>query len=151
MRGSDQRLEKLLEPTITALGYEFVGCQLMPQGRKCLLRVYIDSEQGINVDDCAKVSYQVSAILEVEDPIAQAYTLEVSSPGLDRPFFKPAQFTPFVGQKVQVRTHTPREGQRNFSGAIIAVTTQQLELDIEGQVIALPFDDIDKANLIWEQ
>ena len=86
----EERLRRLLEPAVEGFGYELLGVQLLAQGHHSKLRVYIDSEEGITVDDCARVSHQVSGVLEVEDPIPGQYTLEVSSPGMDRPLFRAA-------------------------------------------------------------
>jgi ribosome maturation factor RimP len=132
------------------MGYEFVGCQYVPQGKHVLLRIFIDTAQGITVDDCAKVSYQVGAILDVEDVIRGQYTLEVSSPGLDRPLFTPAHFERFIGHQANVRVHTPLEGRRNFRGEIMALAGGQLTLKVDEQDVVLPFDDIDKASLVPE-
>ena len=150
MRGAPQRLTDVLAPTITAMGYEFVGCQYVPQGKHVLLRIFIDSAQGITVDDCAKVSYQVGAILDVEEVIRGQYTLEVSSPGLDRPLFTPAHFERFIGHQANVKVHTPLEGRRNFRGEIRALAGGQLTLKVDEQDVVLPLDDIDKASLVPE-
>jgi ribosome maturation factor RimP len=140
-------LQALIEPSITALGYELLGCVYLPQGRRGLLRIYIDNAQGINVDDCEKVSRQVSAILDVEDPIAGAYTLEVSSPGLNRPLFKLAHFAKYVGANVNIRLHVPLNNRRQFRGLLQAVVADKVVVRIDEQVFELPFSSIARANV----
>lgn len=145
-------LEALIEPVVSALGYELVGIEHLSQGRRSLLRLYIDSEQGITLDDCERVSHQVSGVLDVEEPLRGDYTLEVSSPGLDRPLFKPEHYARFVGHRVRLRLHAPLNGRRNYSGVIEGVAGDDvltLETDDDGR-LELPLRDIDKANLVPE-
>ena len=106
-------LRKLLEPAVSALGFELVGVEFV-SGRRGLLRLYIDSEDGVTIDDCQAVSHQVSGLLDVEDPIQGQYSLEVSSPGLDRPLFRAADFERFAGHEVSLRLVAPVEGRRKF-------------------------------------
>ena len=113
-----EQLQAMLAPVIEALGYECWGIEYISQGRHSLLRVYIDHSNGILVEDCEKVSRQVSGILDVEDPIPGEYTLEVSSPGMDRPLFTLEQFNAFVGEQVKIRLRSPYEGRRNFQGLL---------------------------------
>ena len=145
-----QQLENMLEPVVISMGYEFVGLEYLSQGRHSVLRVYIDSVKGISVDDCADVSYQLSAVLDVEDPIHGEYNLEVSSPGLDRPLFKLAHYEQFIGEEVKFRTHRPQtsKGQRKFKGIIEAVHNQSIIFSIEGESLSIPFDEIDKAHIV---
>ena len=145
------RMMDLFEPTVAAMGYELVGIEYLGQGQHSRLRVFIDQPNGISVDDCEKVSRQVSAILDVEDPIRGQYALEVSSPGLDRPLFKLEHFARFVGQLVKLRLRQARAGQRNFKGTISAVSEGQIELTLDdGVVLRLAFTDVDKANIVPE-
>jgi ribosome maturation factor RimP len=141
-------LQALLEPTVTALGYELLGCVFMPQGRRGLLRIYIDSDKGIHIADCEKVSRQISAVLDVEDPITGAYTLEVSSPGLNRPLFKLAHFQKFVGSMVNVRLHIPLGNRRQFRGLLQAVVGDKIVVRVAEEVFELPFASIARANLV---
>ena len=141
-------LQTLLEPTVTALGYELLGCVYLPQGRRGLLRIYIDSAQGIQITDCEKVSRQVSAVLDVEDPITGAYTLEVSSPGLNRPLFKLAHFEKFIGSMVNIRLHIPLNNRKQFRGILQAVEGEIVIVKIDDQEFKLPFASIAKANLL---
>lgn len=150
MAQASEKLVAIIEPAVTALGYELVGVEHMPQGHHSLLRIYIDHEEGITADDCGDVSHQVSAVLDVEDPIRGAYTLEVSSPGLERPLFTLAHYARFVGQQAEIRLHSPLAGRRKFKGRIHAVEGDVVLLDVDGEEQRLPFDNIDKAHLIYE-
>lgn len=132
----------------TALGYEFVGCEMHQSSGSSILRIYIDSAAGIKVEDCTKVSRQVSAMLDVDDPIKGRYTLEVSSPGIDRPLFELEQYRKFIGNRVKVRIHTPLEGNRNFLGVLLRVEETAISLSVEGREVELAFSNIDKAKVI---
>ena len=122
---------RLLEPTISGLGYELLGLEYLGQGKHSRLRLYIDGPNGIGVSDCEAVSHQVSGILDVEDPIKGQYSLEVSSPGLDRPLFKSAHFARYIGQKVKLRTRIPIAGQRNFQGEISSVENEDIYISTD--------------------
>lgn len=142
-------LRDLLEPAVTALGCELVGIEYHPSGKHSLLRVYIDRPEGVTVDDCSAVSYQVSGLLDVEDPIPGHYTLEVSSPGLDRPLFQARDFERFAGQQVKIRTRFPVAGQRNFRGLLQGMQGQQVVIDEQdGRRVELPLDQIEQARLV---
>ena len=114
------------------------------------MRVYIDSEHGISADDCQKVSYQVSGVLDVEDPIPGHYTLDVSSPGLDRLLFKAEDFDRFAGQRVKVRMAYPVDGQRRFSGRLAGMRDGNVEIEQDGETISLPYEQIEQARLVPE-
>lgn len=150
IRQAKQALYDLLEPVINALGCELVGIEYLPQGRQSVLRVYIDKAEGVTVDDCSAVSYQVSGLLDVEDPIREHYTLEVSSPGLDRLLFKAEHFVRFTGHRAKVRTRLPRDGRRNFTGLIIGCDNDTLTMEVDGEPVELPLSEIDKARLVPE-
>ena len=142
---------ELLEPGIRSLGYELVGVEYQRGGKGGgLLRVYIDSEDGISVDDCQTVSYQVSGVLDVEDPIKGHYTLEVSSPGLDRLLFKPKDFERFAGQVVKLRLSYPIEGQRKFKGRLLGMRDDNVVIVQDDQEISLPYGQVDQARLVPE-
>lgn len=145
-------LQSLIEPIASSLGYEYVGLEYLPQGKHSILRVYIDKPEGIQVDDCSKVSSQLSAMLDVEDPIRGEYHLEVSSPGVDRPLFTAAHFEQFIGHKCAIRMKMPIDGQRKFSGKITSLDDEhkQVELALETKVVTLSIDMVDKANLVPE-
>lgn len=150
MRHAPANVEAIVEPVVTSLGYELVGTEFMQQGRSGLLRVYIDIENGITLDDCQRVSHQLSGVLDVEDVIKSQYQLEVSSPGLDRPLFKMEHFERFIGHKAKMKLTAPLNGQRKFSGILRGVKDGNVILEIEDGEIALPLSAIDKANLIPE-
>lgn len=145
---STRDLKVLLEPAVTALGFELWGIEYLVRGRHRLLRVYIDGPEGINVDDCAAVSHQVSGVLDVEDPIPGEYTLEVSSPGLDRVLFEPGQYARYVGSLIVVRTQAPVAGRRRFRGRLKAVDAEGFTLSLDdGGDKSFGFADVDKAQV----
>ncbi len=144
----DQQLQTMLAPTIVALGYEFWGLEYVTHGSQSVLRVFIDKSDGIGVDDCALVSRQVSALLDVEDPIAGEYTLEVSSPGMDRPLFTLEQFRLYVGEQVRIRLRTPFEGRRNFNGRLVSVEEDEVVVAVDEHEYLLPHEMIDRAHLV---
>jgi ribosome maturation factor RimP len=137
-------LLKLIEQTAEGLGYELVDFETSPRGR--LMRVFIDSPNGITVDDCATVSNQLTRIFEVEN--VEYDRLEVSSPGLDRPLRKPADFERFAGQEVQVRIRMPIANQRNFAGVLQGLKDNVVTLETEKGSMEIPFEEIEKARLV---
>jgi len=145
-----QKLNDRIAPIVEAMGYEFVGCECLSQGHYSTLRIYIDKEGGVTVDDCGEVSHQLSVVLEAGDPIATKYTLEVSSLGIDRPLFTLEHFRRFIGERVSVHLYVPINKQRNFKGSIVDVVGDQILLNIEGEEIKLPFKAITKAKLCEE-
>ncbi len=148
MASIQERLTEMFEPVASALGCELWGVEYMAQGRRALLRVYIDKEGGIGVDDCEKVSRQVSSVLDVEDPIQSEYTLEVSSPGMDRPLFKLEQFESSVGETVAVRLRLPFEGRRKFTGLLKGIENEEIVLEVDNEEYVLPYELVDKANIV---
>jgi ribosome maturation factor RimP len=145
---SEKRLTKLLQPLVEDLGYEFVGLEYTGQSKNAVLRIYIDSENGIDLDDCGRVSVEVAALLDVEDPISGHYNLEISSPGLDRPLFTPEQCARFAGEQVKLTVFAPVEGRRKFKGKILSVDGNTLNMEQDGAEIALDFNNIAKARLV---
>lgn len=145
-------LHELVAPVVESMGFEVVGVEHHTNSKNGVLRVYIDSADGITVDDCAAVSHQVSGLLDVEDPVAGRYTLEVSSPGLDRPLFLPEHFRRFVGSKVALRLFRPLEGRpgRKLSGVIVSAETERVCLESDGEEIIVPLNDVDVARLVPE-
>ena len=144
------RLTELVASAVEPLGYELLGVEYLAQGRHSVLRIYIDSPDGINLDDCERASRQVSAVLDVDDPLKGQYTLEMSSPGLDRPLFTAEHFTQFIGHEVKLRLHSPLEGQRRFKalikgveGDVIHLTSSETDEDWQ-----ISLDNIEKANLL---
>jgi len=144
----DHHLQQLLAPAVSALGYELMGVERNQSGRHCLVRVYIDQEAGITIEDCEKVSHQVSGILEVEDPIKSAYTLEVSSPGLDRPLFTRAHFERFIGHEIKLRLSKPLNNRRVFNGLLHNVIDDDIIMIVDGVNYQLTLANIEKANLV---
>ena len=134
-------------PTVEALGFELWGVEYLSQGRHTLLRLYIESPDGITVDDCAAVSEQVSAVLDVEDPITGEYTLEVSSPGMDRLLFKLEQYPAYVGEVVDLRLRTAFEGRRKYKGILKGIEGEDVVLHVDDHEYLLPHDAIDKARV----
>ncbi len=141
-----ESLLKILEPAVAALNYELVELEF----HGGVLRIYIDRPEGVTLDDCQKVSQQLSAVLDVEDPIPGAYTLEVSSPGLDRPLRKPADFRQRTGQRVRIELLLPLNGRRRFTGTLRGVETDELLIEVDATLVRLPFAQIGKARLVPE-
>ena len=149
MYRQNMTLLKLLNPVVQAMGYELLGTEHITNGKASTLRIYIDSERGINLDDCSRVSHQVEGVLEVNDPIKGTYNLEVSSPGLDRPLFTLDHFQRFIGAAVKIKLREKIEGKRNFVGQIIAVGDEFIDVkDTAGINYKIPADAIDKAHLV---
>ena len=156
-------ISNLLSPTVQALGLELLGVEYLPSPGGATLRLYIDIPPGdaegdsetprmVGIEDCEAVSREVSAQLDVEDPISGNYTLEVSSPGVDRPLFTPAQFARFLGEQVKIGLKLPQDGRRRLQGRIATVEGERIELDIEAkpepQRVSVAFDNIEKARLV---
>lgn len=151
----------LLAPTIASLGLELLGAEYLPAPGSAVLRLYIDRPgadpeaegQGVSIEDCEAVSREVSAQLDVEDPISGNYTLEVSSPGVDRLLFTPAQFARFLGEQAKVGLKLPQAGRRRLQGRIAAVAAGErgsdtITFEVDGQPFTVAFDNIDKARLV---
>ena len=144
-------LTELFEPVIESMGYEFVGVEFNAGGGHGTLRVYIDREQGVSLDDCASISHQLSGILDVEEPIKQAYDLEISSPGIDRPLFKIADFEKFSGRTAKIKMALGVQGRKNFKGQLKSVADSKwVVIEVDGEQFDLPYADIAKANLVGE-
>lgn len=143
-------LEKLIEPVVRGLGYDYVGLQLFPQGKHSIIKLYIDKPGGVTLDDCSQVSRQVMAVLEVEAEEMAQYNLEVSSPGLDRILFTAEQFKQYLGKKVSVHLNVAMNGQRNFNGSLKDVQDSVIVIESNGALIPLSFADIHEARLMPE-
>lgn len=141
------RIEQIVESVTSDLGYELVKVDYLPQRKNSILRIYIDSESGIGIEDCETVSRQLGTVLEIEDPISGSYTLEVSSPGIDRPLVKPEHFERFCGQRVKVSTHNLYLGRKRFTGELTQVNDTGIVVEVDGEAYDLPFDDINSAKL----
>jgi len=158
-----RQISDLLAPTVASLGLELLGVEYLPAPGSAVVRLYIDypadaalviGEDGqpaapmVGIDECEQVSREVSAQLDVEDPISGNYTLEVSSPGIDRPLFTPAQFERFIGQAAKVGLKLPQDGRRRLTGRITGIEGDTIRFDIDGQPFTAAFDNIDKARLV---
>ncbi len=141
-------LLNLLAPVVESMGYEMLGIEHFPRGQGSLLRIYIDSEAGIGIDDCVRASEQIIGILDVNDPIQGSYDLEVSSPGLDRPLFTLEHFRRFMGQQVKINLREKIEGRRNITGEIQSVNEECVLVKAPGLDYLVPEDLINKARLI---
>lgn len=137
----------MLEPAISALGYTLWGIEYVPQGKHSLLRVYLDKEGGVDIEDCAQASRQISSILDVEDPISGEYTLEVSSPGIDRMLFNLDQFREYLGWHVNLRLTENFEGRRKFTGQLKDIVDDEVILIIGNEEYTIPYELVEKANL----
>lgn len=150
MSAKTEALTAIIEPVVQSFELQLWGLQYVSQGNHSLLRIFIDSEHGVGVDDCAKVSRQLAAVMDVEDPISGKYTLEVSSPGLDRSLFVLSQYSPFIGSAIKVKLNVAIDKRKKFKGNLISVDEieQTIELDVDGSVVVIDFINIEKANMI---
>ena len=144
----EQKLQDLLQGSVEDLGCELWGIECQRVGRYLTVRLFIDKEGGVTVEDCVDVSRQVSAVLDVEDPIADKYNLEVSSPGLDRPLFTLAQYTRYVGQEIVVHLRIPVADRRKWQGELAKIENDMITLIVDKQEQILAFGNIQKANVV---
>jgi len=143
-----EEIGALIEPTVRSVGCELWGVQLI-QGKQTILRIYIDTDSGAGIEECEQVSREVSQLLDVEDPIRSDYTLEVSTPGLDRPLFTLEQFARYQGEQASVRLRVPYQGQRNFKGVLGGLRETRVVLNVEdGKELLFPIEGIEKANVV---
>lgn len=143
-------LEKILVPIVNELGYQFAGAEYIPQGKRSVIRLYIDKAGGVTAEDCGRVSRRVNAVLSVEGGFAGDYTLEVSSPGLDRLLFTEEQFEAQIGKLVSIHLQVPIEGRKNFKGKLQMVKEGQIGIRVDEKDLTLSFVDIDRARLVPE-
>ncbi len=146
---SDQ-LTELIQPVVEGLGCELWGIERQSSGRSSTLKVYIDAEVGVDIEDCARISRQLSSLLDVEEPLKGEYTLEVSSPGMDRRLFRQDQFEAFAGAKVRIQLKRSYEGQRKYSGLLKGMDGDEVILGFDDEEILFPLEAIEKANVIPE-
>lgn len=150
MSTSETLIADLIRPTVEALDVDLWGVEHLIQGKYSVVRVFIDkAEVGVSIEDCERVSRQISGIFDVEDPIPGEYTLEVSSPGMDRPLFTIEQFGQYIGSEATVRLRSPLDGRRKFRGVIQKVDADTVSLLVDGMEFELPALTIDKANLVF--
>lgn len=142
----------MAESLVLENGMELIDVEYVKEGAEWYLRLFLDKEgdEGIDLDDCELISRKFSDILEEKDPITQAYRLEVSSPGIERPLKRTKDFQRFQGEKVQVKTFSEVEGKKQFIGILQETTEETVMLDVDGTTIAIPRKQIGKANLVWE-
>ena len=150
MRHVPEKIQHIVDQVVSAMGYELVGVEFNSGQRNSVLRVYIDTEQGVTLEDCQAVSHQLSGVLDVEDPIKGNYSLEISSPGLDRPIFKATDFDRFAGRRVKIKLATPQAGRRNFTGQLQGVQDEVVVLLEDDNEIRLSLSRIDTARLVPE-
>lgn len=148
MNRKELQVEELVGPTVESLGCTIWGVEFLNQGKHTKLRLYIEREEGVNVDDCAAVSRHVGDILDVEEVINNAYTLEVSSPGMDRILFKESQFAEHVGKQVDVRLNFPFEGKKKFIGVLAGVQDSMAVIQIAEDEYLLPLENIQRARVV---
>ena len=141
------KLSELLSPIVEDLGFRFWGLEYQVRKADALLRIYIDHENGISVDDCATVSHEVAGILDVEEPITMAYILEVSSPGMDRILFSASQFSEYIGQDVKMKLNQMVDKRRKIKGAIASVDGEQITINSDQEEITIKFDQIMRARI----
>ena len=144
------RVTRLIEPVLEDLGLELVDVEYLSERGRWILRIYADREGGITLDDCAMVSREIGDLIDIKDIIAHEYVLEVSSPGLNRPLRKERDFEWAVGRKIRVRMHAPLKGRRNFTGYLKEFSEGMLHLECTGLSASLPWQDVEKANLVYE-
>lgn len=145
-----EQVEALIAPVISDQGLELVDIEYIKEGAHWYLRIYIDKEGGVDIDDCTNVSHLVSEVLDKNDPITQAYMLEVSSPGLERPLRKDQDFERFTGKLVRVLTKGTYQGYKEFTGYLVGLIEDEIVLEYEKEKIAIPRSLVDKANLTFE-
>lgn len=149
MQGKSGQIQELLAPTVASLGLELLGVEFVPSGHSALLRLYIDAPgRHVGIEDCEAASREVSALLDVNDPIESEYTLEVSSPGIDRPLFTLAQFARYIGEQAKVSLRLPQEGRRRITGKILAAADGRVRLADEKGEVEVAMDNIEKARLV---
>ena len=144
----ETELNNLIRPVVESLDFIFWGLEYLAGGKHITLRIFIDSAEGISVDQCAEVSRQVSAVLDVEDPITQEYTLEVSSPGMDRLLFTIEQFQQYANHIIDVRLRLPYDGRRKFKGQLLGIEDQDIVMAIDEHEYLLPIELIEKARVV---
>jgi ribosome maturation factor RimP len=145
-----KQISDLVEPVLDEIGFELVDVEYLSEHGRWVLRLYIDKDGGVNLDDCVRVSRELGDLIDVKDIIEHEYVLEVSSPGLNRPLVRETDFIKVIGKKIKVRMKEKIDGRMNFSGRLMDFKDQRLVVEIENRLIELPWSGIDKANLIYE-
>ena len=144
-------LSSIINPVIERMGYIYWGLQFNGYGRRSVLRIYIDHPDGITLDDCSAVSNQISGVLDVEDSIRQAYTLEVSSPGIERPLLTKQHYELYIGAMIKVKSYTPFNNRKNFTGRLEEVSVNSITLKVGEELIDIPYGAIKQGRLLCEE
>lgn len=147
--GKASEIQELLAPTVAALGLELLGVEFSPMGKSAMLRLYIDAPgRLVGIDDCEAASREVSAVLDVNDPISSEYTLEVSSPGLDRPLFNVEQFSRVIGSEVKVALRVPQDGRRRLQGKVVGVEADMVRILVDSKEYLVAHANVEKARVV---
>ena len=144
-------LTALFAPIVEGLGFRLWGVEYRPSQHHAVVKIYIDHDDGISVDNCSDVSHQISGVLDVEDPISVAYTLEVSSPGVERPLMKREHYLKYVGEEVKVRLSWALNERKNFLGQLTQVGEDTIEVKVDGELFELPLNAVKRANLVYRE
>ena len=144
-------LEALFAPIIEGLGYSLWGVELRSSQKHAHVKIFIDHDDGITVDDCSEVSHQISGVLDVEDPISVAYTLEVSSPGVERPLMKLEHYKKYIGNIIKVRLSWAVNERKNYLGMLKNVSDDEIVMEVDQQKVEFPFNAVKRANLIYNE
>jgi ribosome maturation factor RimP len=145
-----KQVSELIEPILNEMRFELIDVEYLSDGGRWVLRIYIDKDGGVTLDDCASISGELGDLIDIKNVIEHEYVLEVSSPGLNRPLKKESDFIRVIGKKIKLRTRMPVDGTRNFTGILKDFKEQKLALDSEGGLVTLAWSDIEKANLVYE-
>ena len=145
------RLRELILPITEAFQKTLWGIEVLRTRNSNVVRVYIDSSSGVNVDDCANISRQISSLLDVESFLPEKYVLEVSSPGLDRKLFEISQYSAYVGEKVRISLKAPFEHRRNYLGVLTRVGTDEVVIESDEEEFTFPFETIERGHLVYEE
>ncbi len=148
MSSRQQELNALIAPVVEAMGCDLWGIEYQSQGRRALLRIYIEKPDGVMLEDCEKVSRQVSSLLDVEDPILSQYTLEVSSPGMDRPLYTLAQYQQYIGEQIQVKLSRMFEKRKKIRGTLVGIEGDEIVVQVDDEQYLLPMEVIERANVV---
>ena len=144
-------LEALIAPIVEGLGYSLWGVELRSSQKHAHVKIFIDHDDGITVDDCSEVSHQISGVLDVEDPISVAYTLEVSSPGVERPLMKLEHYNKYIGNIIKVRLSWAVNERKNYLGMLKNVSDDEIVMEVDQQKVEFPFNAVKRANLIYNE
>lgn len=146
---SQTELEALITPVVESVGLGLWGLEYTPFGGSALVRVFVDGPNGVTLDDCTRISDQLSALFDVEDPIPVAYRLEVSSPGLDRVLFRSEQYQRYLGETIKMRLRWPVEGRRNMTGVLQACEGDAVRIEVDGESVLVPLEAVQRARLVY--